>query len=379
MGRIIHLVRKEFIQAFRDPRMFVIIFIAPIFQLFLFGYAVTTDVKNITIAVMDRDRSLASRDLVRAVLNSGYFTFIGEVDTDEEIAEALVNTRADVVLVFPERFADRLDRGEAAPLQVLLDGSESNSSGVAMGYLQKILVTYGRGEIDARMDRLSGLTGSGRRPEPWVTPEIRYQYNPELKSSWYMVPGVLGMILMVITMILTSLAITREREIGTMEQLVVTPIKPWELVAGKMIPFAIIGMVDVTLILVVAAGHFGLPMVGSIGLLYFATLIFLFTTLGMGLLISTLSQTQQQAMFLALMVMMTSILLSGLMFPIANMPEPAQWITYANPLRYFLVIVRGVILKGNGLFILAPEFFMLFSLGAIVFSLAVARFNKTID
>ena len=379
MGRIIHVARKEFIQAFRDPRMFVIIFIAPIFQLFLFGYAVTTDVKNLTVAVMDRDKSLPSRDLVRSVLNSGYFTFVGEIETDEEIAEVLVNTRADVVLVFPERFADRLDRGEAAPLQVLMDGAESNSSGVAMGYLQKILVRYGRGQIDARMDRLSGLTGSGKRPEPWVNPEIRYQYNPELKSSWYMVPGVLCMILMVVTMILTSLAITREREIGTMEQLVVTPIKPWQLVAGKMLPFAIIGMVDVTLILVVAAGHFGLPMVGSIGLLYFATSIFLFTTLGMGLLISTLSHTQQQAIFLALMVMMTFVLLSGLMFPIANMPEPAQWITYANPLRYFLVIVRGVILKGNGLFILAPEFFMLFSLGAIVFSLAVARFNKTID
>ena len=302
MGRIIHVARKEFIQAFRDPRMFAIIFIAPIFQLFLFGYAVTTDVRNITIAVMDRDKSLASRDLVRAVLNSGYFTFVGEVETEEEITEALVNTRADVVLVFPERFADRLDRGEAAPLQVLMDGAESNSSGVAMGYLQKILVTYGRGQIDTRMDRLSGLTGSGKRPEPWVNPEIRYQYNPELKSSWYMVPGVLCMILMVVTMILTSLAITREREIGTMEQLVVTPIKPWQLVAGKMIPFAIIGMVDVTLILVVAAGHFGLPMVGSIGLLYFATSIFLFTTLGMGLLISTLSHTQQQAIFLALMV-----------------------------------------------------------------------------
>lgn len=379
MGRIIHIVRKEFIQAFRDPRMFVIIFIAPIFQLFLFGYAVTTDVRNITIAVMDRDKSLASRDLVREVLNSGYFTFVGEVETEEEITEALVNTRADVVLVFPERFADRLDRGEAAPLQVLMDGAESNSSGVAMGYLQKLLVTYGRGRIDTRMDRLAGLTGSGKRLGPWVNPEIRYQYNPELKSSWYMVPGVLCMILMVVTMILTSLAITREREIGTMEQLVVTPIKPWQLVAGKMIPFAIIGLVDVTLILVVAAGHFGLPMVGSIGLLYYATSIFLFTTLGMGLLISTLSHTQQQAIFLSLMVMMTSILLSGLMFPIANMPEPAQWLTYANPLRYFLVIVRGVILKGNGLFILAPQFFMLFSLGAIVFSLAVARFNKTID
>ncbi len=166
MGRIIHVARKEFIQAFRDPRMFVIIFIAPIFQLFLFGYAVTTDVKNLTVAVMDRDKSLASRDLVRSVLNSGYFTFVGEVETDEEIAEVLVNTRADLVLVFPERFADRLDRGEAAPLQVLMDGAESNSSGVAMGYLQKILSTYGRGQIDTRMDRLSGLTGSGKRPEP---------------------------------------------------------------------------------------------------------------------------------------------------------------------------------------------------------------------
>jgi ABC-2 type transport system permease protein len=379
MGRIIHVARKEFIQAFRDPRMFVIIFIAPIFQLFLFGYAVTTDVKNITIAVMDRDRSHASRELVRSVLNSGYFTFVGEVDSDDEIAGALVDTRADVVLVFPERFADRLDRGESAPLQVLMDGAESNSSGVAMGYLQKILVTYGRGEIDKRMDRLVGLTGSAKRPEPWVNPEIRYQYNPELKSSWYMVPGVLALILLVITMILTSLAITREREIGTMEQLVVTPIKPWQLLAGKMIPFAIIGMVDVTLILVVAAGHFGLPMVGSLGLLYFATSIFLFTTLGLGLLISTLSHTQQQAVFLSLMVMQTFILLSGLMFPISNMPEPAQWLTYANPLRYFLVIVRGVILKGNGLFILAPQFFMLFSLGAVVFSLALARFHKTID
>ena len=379
MGRILHVARKEFIQTFRDPRMFALIFIAPIIQLFLFGYAVTTDVNNITVAVMDRDRSVASRDLVRSVLNSGYFSFVGAVDTDGEITEALVDTRADVVLVFPERFADRLDRGEPAPLQVLLDGSESNSSGVAVSYLQKILFRYGQGQIDMRMDRLSGLTGSGKRPEPWTYSETRYQYNPELKSSWYMVPGVLGMILLVITMLLTSLAITREREIGTMEQLVVTPIKPWQLLAGKMIPFAVIGLIDVTLILVVAVGHFRLPMVGSVGLLYFATSLFLFSTLGLGLFISTLSQTQQQAIFLALMVMLPAVLLSGLMFPIANMPEPAQWLTYLNPLRYFLVIVRGVILKGNGLLILAPQFFMLFSVGATVFTLAVARFHKTID
>jgi ABC-2 type transport system permease protein len=379
MGRIYHVARKEFIQAFRDPRMFVIIFIAPILQLFLFGYAVTTDVNNITVAVMDRDRSPASRDLVRSVLNSGYFTSAGAVDSDAEIRKALIDTRADVVLVFPERFSEWLDRGESAPLQALMDGTDSNSSGVAMGYLQKILVTFGRGELDRRMDRLAGRTGNGRRPEPWRTPEIRYLYNPELKSSWYMVPGVLAMILLVITMLLTSLAITREREIGTMEQLAVTPITPWQLVAGKMIPFAIIGLIDVTLILVVAAGHFRLPMVGSVGLLYVASAIFLFTTLGMGLLISTLSQTQQQAVFLALMIMLPSVLLSGLMFPIANMPDPVQWLTYANPLRYFLVIVRGVILKGNGWLVLAPQLFMLFSLGALVFCLAVARFHKTMD
>jgi ABC-2 type transport system permease protein len=379
MGRVLHVALKEFIQTFRDPRMFGLIFIAPILQLFLFGYAVTLDVNNITLAVMDRDRSVASRDIVRAVLNSGYFTFVGAVDTDRALSETLVDTRADVVLVFPERFADRLDRGESAPLQVLLDGSESNSSGVAVSYLQKILFRYGQGQIDARLGRLSGLTGSGRRPELWTHTETRYLYNPELKSSWYMVPGVLGMILLVITMLLTSLAITREREIGTMEQLVVTPIKPWQLLAGKMIPFAVIGLIDVTLILVVAAGHFRLPMVGSIGLLYFATSLFLFSTLGLGLFISTLSHTQQQAIFLALMVMLPSVLLSGLMFPIANMPEPVQWLTYLNPLRYFLVIVRGVILKGNGLFILAPQFFMLFSVGATVFTLAVARFHKTID
>jgi len=376
MGRILHITRKEFIQAFRDPRMFAIIFIAPIFQLFLFGYAVTTDVRNITVAVMDLDRTVASRELARSIFNSGYFTNQGAVNSDEELAAALVDGTADLVLVFPEGFADDLSRGETAPLQVLADGSESNSAGVGVGYLGKILATYTQAEIDVRLSRLVSRTGLDRKPTPALNAETRFRYNPELKSSFYMVPGVLAMILLIITMMLTSLAITREREIGTMEQLVVTPIKPWQLLAGKMIPFAIIGMVDMTLILLVAAGHFRLPMVGSVALLYFAALIFLFTTLGLGLLISTVSQTQQQAIFVSLMVMMPSILLSGLMFPIANMPEAIQWLTYANPLRYFLVIVRGVILKGNTLSVLAPQFYMLFALGALVFALAVARFKK---
>jgi len=376
MGRILHIARKEFIQAFRDPRMFGMIFIAPIFQLFLFGYAVTTDVRNITVAVMDLDRSVASRERVRSIFHSGYFTNRGAVNSEEELAAALVDGTSDLVLVFPEGFADDLSRGETAPLQVLIDGSESNSAGVGVGYLGKILASYTQAEIEVRLSRLVARTGLARKPTPTVNPETRFRYNPELKSSFYMVPGVLAMILLIITMLLTSLAITREREIGTMEQLVVTPIKPWQLLAGKMIPFAIIGMVDMTLILLVAAGHFRLPMVGSVALLYFAALIFLFTTLGLGLLISTVSQTQQQAIFVSLMVMMPSILLSGLMFPIANMPEAIQWLTYANPLRYFLVIVRGVILKGNTLSVLAPQFYMLFALGALVFALAVARFKK---
>jgi len=373
MGRIFQMTRKEFIQLFRDPRMFGIVFVAPIFQLFLFGYAVTTDVRNIRLGILDRDRSVASRDLARSILHSGTFIRAEEIRSDQQIDRALVAGSVDMVLVFPEDFARKLDRGETVHVQILADGAESNS---AVGYLQRILTDFNTRVMAKRVDRAGrGGAPPGGLSRP-VVAEIRYLYNPELRSSFYMVPGVLAMILLVITMLLTSLAITREREIGTMEQLVVTPIRPWQLLAGKMLPFAIVGFVDVNLILVTAVGHFRLPMEGSLGLLYLASALFLFTTLGMGLLISTVSTTQQQAIFVSLMVMMPAILLSGLMFPIQNMPDPVQWLTYANPLRYFLVIVRGIILKGNGLAELAPQFFMLFALGSVVFALAVGRFRK---
>lgn len=377
MGRILQMARKEFIQMFRDPRMFGIVFIAPVIQLFLFGYAITTDVHNIQLGVLDLDRSPATRDLVRSIVHSGYFNLTGYLADQEELSRALVGAKAEMVLVFPVEFSRKLDRGETAPLQILVDGSESNSAGVGVGYLQKILTAFNRDLIVARANRAVGVPAAARTQGLPVVAQTRYLYNPELKSSFYMVPGVLAMILLVITMLLTSLAITREREIGTMEQLVVTPIKPWQLLAGKMIPFAIIGIIDVTLILVAAVGQFGIPIEGSLWLLYLSAAFFLFTTLGMGLLISTLAGTQQQAIFVSLLVMMPAILLSGLMFPIANMPDPIQWLTYANPMRYFLVIVRGVVLKGNGLATLAPQFFMLFALGILVFALASARFRKT--
>jgi drug efflux transport system permease protein len=379
MLRILYIAKKEFIQVFRDPRMVGIIFIAPIFQLFVFGYAITTDVKDITVAVMDQDKSQNSRDVTRAIFNSGYFTNAGSVESDEDIAAALVHTKADLVIVIPEDFSKCIAKGQTANLQIIMDGGESNSAAVGMGYLGKTLVSFGQGQIETRMSSIAVMTQGKLRSLPIVNAETRFRYNPELKSSMYLVPGVLAMILMIITLMLTSLAITREREIGTMEQLVVTPIKPYQFMLGKMLPFVVIGLVDVTIILIVAVGHFDLPIRGSLPLLYFAAILFLFTTLGMGLLISTVSHTQQQAIFVSFMFTMPAILLSGLMFPIANMPDPVQWLAYLNPFTHFLIIIRGIILKGNGFFILAPQFFMLFALGLMVLALAVSRFQKTID
>jgi len=378
MGRILHITRKEFIQVFADIRMFGIIFIAPVIQLFLFGYAVTTDIKNIDLAVMDLDNTADSRELTDAIFNSGYFRSAGAVLSDAEIEDALVHGRAAVVLVIPREFAADLIRGETTTIQVLLDGAESNSMNVALGYLGGILSSFGTIKMETRAAALAARLGRNIQSLPVVSAETRFRFNPELKSAWFMVPGVLGMIMMVITMLLTSLAITREREVGTMEQIVVTPIKPWQLLAGKMLPFAIVGLVDITLILAVGVGHFGLPIVGSIALLYFAAVVFLFSTLGLGLFISTLSNTQQQAMFVSFLFLMPAILLSGFMFPIDNMPESIQYLTYANPLRYFLIIVRSIILKGNGWAELAPVFGRMFALGVILFALASLRFRKTV-
>jgi len=268
MGRIWHITVKEFLQAFRDRRMFGIIFIAPVIQLFLFGYAVTNDVRNINMAVMDQDRSPESRKLAEAIFRSGYFSDAGRLESSEEIEGALVHGWAKTVLVIPEDFARQLDRGETAMIQLLVDGADSNTALVGVGYLGKILAAQNQSRIVANLTRLTAAKGmSGKKGLPLVFPETRYRYNPELKSSFFMVPAVLAMILMIITMLLTSLAITREREIGTMEQLVVTPIKPWQLLAGKMLPFTIIGFIDVNLILVVGVGHFKLPFVGSIWLI----------------------------------------------------------------------------------------------------------------
>jgi ABC-2 type transport system permease protein len=377
--RVLHIAAKEFIQVFRDPRMVVIIFVAPIIQLFMFGYAVTTDVNNISIAVLDLDRSVQSRSLIDSIFASGYFRLAADAQSDDDIAAALVHGRADLALVIPRHFERDLLNSRGAQIQVLLDGAESNSATVGMGYIGKTLSAYAAGAVTARMAGIEAKTGGKLRALPIVSPETRFQYNPELRSSVFFVPGVLAMILMIVTMLLTSMAITREREAGTIEQLLVTPLKPWQLMLGKMLPFAIIGFVDICIILIVAAGHFKLPMRGPLPLLFLAAFGFLFSTLGFGLLISTISRTQQQAIFVVLLFLNPAILLSGLMFPIANMPLPVQHLTYLNPLRYFLVILRGIILKGNGIMPLADQFFALFALGIVLFTVAVGRFQKNLE
>lgn len=379
MGRVLQIARKEFIQVFRDPRMVVIIFVAPVIQLFMFGYAVTTDVNNITIAVMDHDRSVESRRLIDSIFASGYFRLTVNAASNDDLAGALVHGRADLALIIPNNFERDLLNSRGAEIQVLLDGAESNSATVGMGYIGKTLSTYATNAIEVRLAGIEAKTGGKVRALPIITPETRFQYNPELRSSVFFVPGVLAMILMIVTMLLTSMAITRERETGTIEQLLVTPLKPWQLMLGKMIPFTIIGFVDIVIILVVAVGHFKLPMRGAPIMLFIAALGFLFSTLGVGLLISTISRTQQQAIFVVLLFLNPAILLSGLMFPIANMPLPVQDLTLINPLRYFLVIMRGVILKGNGFMELADQYFALYALGIVLFTIAVGRFHKNLE
>lgn len=373
-------MKKEFIQTFRDKRMVAIIFVVPIIQLFLFGYAVTTDVKNINIGLLDRDRSEQSRELLQNFLGSGYFTFQGTLDNDDQLQEALYKGLIDMALVVPANYSENLARGEQATVQALYDASDANFAQIAYAYTARVIESMSRDKINAQFENLRAMAAmSGFSPPdtlPSVNPQMRIWYNPELKSVFYMVPGVICMLLMIVTMILTGMAVTREREIGTIEQIVVSPIASWELILGKIAPFAILGFVDVGLIVSAGAFQFHVPIHGSIVLLFVASGLFLFTTLGLGLLFSTISTTQQQAMFVNFMFIMPAILLSGFMFPIENMPDLIQYITYLNPLRYFLIVIRGIFLKGNGLDILWPQLAALLVFGIIIFSLASARFSK---
>lgn len=364
--RIRQMIIKEFIQVFRDRRMKAIIFVVPLIQLMIFGYAVTMDVNNIPTAVYDLDKSYESRELLRRLESSGYFDILYFVESPEAIKELLDKGKVITAIQMDRGFSADIKKGIKTEVQVLLDGTDSNTATIAMNYASRVVAKYA---ADIGRKHLSSSPAL-------LDVRTRAWYNPDLKSRNYNVPGVIALMIMLICLLLTSMAIVREREIGTMEQLMVTPIKPVEFILGKTIPFALIGFFDMFLVAVVGLSWFNIPIRGSIPLLTLSTAIYLLSVLGIGLFISTISKTQQQALMATFLFFAPAVLLSGFMFPIENMPEIIQYGTYLNPLRYFLVILRGIFLKGNGINILWPQMAALLALGTTVITISSLRFKK---
>ena len=372
--RLHAMLIKEFIQAFRDPRMRITLFVIPALQTIIFGYAVDMDVKNIPTAVLDRDNSTESRELVATMVSSGYFRLKERIGLDSEARSLLDRGAVRVVVDIEHGFAERLARGDNAPVQALLDGTDSNTAGVIMGYLARLSGTYNTNLQSAYAARHLGL------PPRIGHVELaeRAWFNANLESPPFYVPAVITNILFVITMLLSSMAVVREKEIGTIEQVIVTPIRKGEFILGKTLPFVLIGYIDVALISLVGWLVFDVPVRGSLALLFLATTLFLMSSLGIGLLISTVSRTQQQAMMTAFFIIFPAMLLSGFAFPIENMPRAVQWLTLFNPLRYYMVVIRGIFLKGVGIGALWQQLAALAAIGMIVLMVAVGRFRKTV-
>jgi len=374
------VIVKEFLQIRRDRRMIPVIFVAPVVQIVVFGFAVNTDVTRVPTVLVDQDRSAASRDLVARFERSGYFELVGGEERAARVDRWLVTGRAQLALVIPSGFGAQLAARRRTGLQIVVDGSDAASANVALGYAGALARGLGA-ELQLQDLRAARAAGAGPARAPGVVDlEPRVWYNPDLLSRWFYVPAVLALVLMVMTMLLSAMGVVREKEIGTLEQIMVTPIRPWQLIVGKLAPFAIIGIVQVFLVTGVAVFGFSVPLRGSFLLLLALTLLFLLSTLGLGLLISTLVQNQQQAMMGAVLAaMVPMIYLSGLIFPIENMPPTIQLVTYAIPLRYYAEIIRGVFLRGSGLDVLWPEAVTLLLMGLTILGVAALRFRKRLD
>ena len=376
MKRIRHLLIKELTQIRRDKRLFGILIMAPVIQLLVLGFAANTDVKEIALAIRDNDHSFHSREFVRALAASGYFK-INMLNIPAPADDGqLVAGRSGLVAVIPFGFGKQLARQEPAAIQVLVDGADSNFGVQGMNYFNKAVRLFSE-----RLVRVlpAAAQPSGRKL-PGIVAETRVWYNPDLTSQYYMIPALMGVLLMVTTMIVTSMALVKEREEGTMEQLIVTPLRPTELMLGKLLPFVVIGFVEITLVLPLMLLVFGVPLRGSLLVLYALSGIFLLTTLGLGLLVSTLVHTQQQAMLVAaFFVMLPFVLLSGFIFPVENMPATIQPLAHLIPLKYYLTIVRGVFLKGVGLAVLWYDALILLLWGLGIFGLAALKFHKRLD
>ncbi len=372
-SRIFSIIRKEFLQIFRDPRTLAMIIIMPIMQLFLLGYAATTDVKNISMTVWDQSKTIQSRNLLDAFRAADYFVIEYSVGSLEEYQALIESGDTRVVLVIPPDYDRRLIEGNAQVLMVL-DGSDATVGATALSTARLVGQAYST-KIMSEQSSLAGRTA------PSAPVEVRTQvwYNPDLNSAFFNIPGVIGMILSFITSILTATTIVRERERGTIEQLIVTPIRSWELIAGKLLPYVILGFIETFEILLIGHWWFGVPIRGSGGLIILTSGLFLMSSLGIGLLASTLANTQQEAMMTVMMFNLPMIFLSGFFFPIAAMPKFLQIVSYAIPLRYYLTIIRSLLIKGVGLAAIQSEVIALIIFGVVIMGAASLRFRKRLD
>ena len=380
--RIRQIVIKELRQTLRDPRMRAILIVPPILQMIIFGYAVNLDVEHVRLAWMDPDRSAASRELRERFTASPYFELVAMPENGRDAERLLDRGTAQAVVRIMPGFGAGVLRGDPQEVQILLDGANSNSAGIIANYASGVIGAYNRELLQAQQARrLVGRTRDGpvRMSLPGLRAEARIWFNPELKSRNYFVPGTMANIILLVTLMLTALSVVREKEIGTMEQIMVTPIRPIELMLGKTIPFGMVGLVDMAAVTAIALFLFKVPFRGSLLVLLLASVLFLLTTLGAGLFLSTVSATQQQAMIGSFFFFQPAFMLSGFTFPIRNMPEPVQWLTLLNPMRYFMEVLRGVFLKGVGVDVLWPQLLMLGVFGVLILGFSAMRFRKRLD
>jgi ABC-2 type transport system permease protein len=375
MKTVLHFIKKEFQQFKRDPKMFAVALIAPILQSIILGYAANLDLNNVNITVFNQDKSKLSRNYIERFTESGYFTVKDYVDNYEALSRDIGSGKTTIGIVIPQDFEKDVQNNRSSDVQVIVDGSDGNKGSIAFGYVQGVTSSFSQAILLNKMQKSGMNMAVGS-----IVPETRVWYNPDLKTRVFMVPAITALILMLITTLLTSLAIVKEKELGTLEQLIVTPIKPWQMILGKLIPFIIIGFGTMFVVNAVMIFWFGIPIRGSFWFLLFASFLFILSTLGLGLFNSTISKTQQQAMmFTVFVVIMPMVYLSGFAFPIENMPKFIQYITYIIPLRYFITILRGVVLKGIGFSELWPETLVLFFMGISILFFSALRFHKRLE
>jgi ABC-2 type transport system permease protein len=373
--RIWRLIVKEFIQILRDPRARFSLIAPPIVQMLIFGYAASFDVRHVTTAILDLDHSQESRELVSRFQASDYFDTGHDLGDSTQIANLIDHRKIVLAIHVMPGFAESLRKGQTGQVQVILDGTDSNTALVALGYVGSITQRFSQQYLQDHMMRT--LPQDARVPS--VELVQRPWFNPDLNSTWFFVPGTIGALTLTLVMTMTAFAIVREREIGTLEQIMVTPVSPVELIAGKTFPYLLIALMQLTIVALLAVFWFRVPFHGSVMVLMLGSLLFIFSVLAIGLLISTISATQQQAMVTAFFFIMPAITLSGFSFPISSMPVFLQWLSYVDPLRYYEVVLRDSFLKGNGIALLWPQMVAMAILGGVLITFAAIRFHKTLD